>query len=605
MHLLIARSSVLSLFLLSCALPLAVCHGAHAQTPPRASADDLKPTELAEHGEIESVVLYRGRAAVTRTIRRSLGQGLWAVKIGNLPATAQAQSLQAKVARGGDSTVASQPKLLSVEYSQTALAEFAGSPEGVALADKLKELRQKLEYLKQDDQQEEQQAKLVDQIGVRAAANATNDGGTQALNLDAARAQLEFVAKERARIVAARRAIVTQSEELQRQLQATQREFDARGGADRTERAAVVVIAMPEGGPVELSLTYVVAQATWEPIYNIRAAGDRTGVEVEYDAMITQATGEDWKDVRLALSTAQPTRASAPPPVSPWFVDVFVPIPAAPASMAPGSAGMSKRRDQGDKAMAGEPMMDANAGFAVETADRRLGIELTSASASVQETGTAVSFDLPRRLTVPTDTSKKQRTRIASLAPTSNFVYTAQPIVTEDVFLRGDLTNSSAFQLLPGMAQVFMGGDFIGETTMPSVAPKDEFKVFFGPDRSLRATRQLVNKTTGSSGFFGGSQSTTWSYRIAIDNSTGRAANVELFDRSPVSRNEKISVTVSKLSSPLSTSKQYAETLQTQGIMRWDLSVPASSRGDAAMPVTWTVEVSRPNAVQTTPLPPD
>jgi hypothetical protein len=155
------------------------------------------------------------------------------------------------------------------------------------------------------------------------------------------------------------------------------------------------------------------------------------------------------------------------------------------------------------------------------------------------------------------------------------------------------------------MAQVFMGGDFIGDTAMPSVAPKDEFKVFFGPDRALRATRQLVGKTTGSSGFFGGSQSTTWNYRVSIDNSTGRAAQVELFDRSPVSRNEKISVVLSKLSSPLSTNKQYAETLQTQGIMRWDLNVPASSRGDAAMPVTWTVELSRPNSMQTTPLPPD
>ncbi|MFO0782283.1 MAG: DUF4139 domain-containing protein [Phycisphaerales bacterium] len=41
-----------------------------------------------------------------------------------------------------------------------------------------------------------------------------------------------------------------------------------------------------------------------------------------------------------------------------------------------------------------------------------------------------------------------------------------------------------------------------------------------------------------------------WNYRVAIDNSTGRAVNVELYDRQPVSRNEKITVELSKLEQP-------------------------------------------------------
>jgi hypothetical protein len=40
-----------------------------------------------------------------------------------------------------------------------------------------------------------------------------------------------------------------------------------------------------------------------------------------------------------------------------------------------------------------------------------------------------------------------------------------------------------------------------------------------------------------------------------------------------------------------------------QGILRWDLSVPASARGPQALPVTWTVEVTRPNDLPTTPIP--
>lgn len=182
-------------------------------------------------------------------------------------------------------------------------------------------------------------------------------------------------------------------------------------------------------------------------------------------------------------------------------------------------------------------------------------------------------------------------------------MYVAAPIVSESVFLRGDMTNSSAFQLLPGNAQVFMGGDFIGDTAMPSVAPKDEFKVFFGPDRALRATREVLSKNTGSSGLFGGSTVTTWNDRITLDNGSGREVNVELYDRRPISLNEKIDVKVSIVAPALSTDKPYVDGRMTQGILRWDLKVPASARGPKATTVSWTVDISRANDVRTTPLP--
>ena len=152
-------------------------------------------------------------------------------------------------------------------------------------------------------------------------------------------------------------------------------------------------------------------------------------------------------------------------------------------------------------------------------------------------------------------------------------------------------------------AQVFMGGDFIGESAMPSVAPKDEFRIFFGPDRALRAKREVLSKSTGSSGLFGGSTVTTWNDRITLDNGTGRDVTVELYDRRPVSLNEKIEVKVPSIVPALSTDKRFTDGRAAQGILRWDLTVPAAARGPKAATVNWTVEVSRANDVRTTPLP--
>jgi hypothetical protein len=40
-----------------------------------------------------------------------------------------------------------------------------------------------------------------------------------------------------------------------------------------------------------------------------------------------------------------------------------------------------------------------------------------------------------------------------------------------------------------------------------------------------------------------------------------------------------------------------------QGILRWDVSVPASARGPQALALAWTVEVSHPTDLRITPVP--
>ncbi|MFM8873229.1 MAG: DUF4139 domain-containing protein, partial [Phycisphaerales bacterium] len=221
----------------------------------------------------------------------------------------------------------------------------------------------------------------------------------------------------------------------------------------------------------------------------------------------------------------------------------------------------------------------------------------------VAESGIAATFELPRRVSVPSDAARTQRTRIATLEPSVAFVHVAHPLMTEEVFVRGDLVNDSGYQLLPGTAQVFFGGDLVGDAAVPAVAPKAPFTVFFGADRTVRARREVLSKVLGTAGLFGGSSACTWKYRITLDNGSGRALRVEVIDRRPASRNEKIEVKVADLSAPLSTDAEYLAGPQKSGILRWDLAVPATARGPAATTLTWTVQETHPKDVQTTAMP--
>ena len=567
-----------------------------------ADAQEVAVQRAAEPGTVDRVTVYPQGAAVTRAIHRDLGQGLWEIRVTGLPKGIDPRRLQARV-RTGDAPTDGAPRLLGVEYEEVPGMAFAGSPEGTQLAGALEDARRRLRHAAEDRDQLAQQAARIEEVAVRAVSDATALGGTAKADPARALEQLAWVEAQRTSLLAESRALGERIEATEREIAALEATVAQRGSADRVERSAVMRMAVPTACPLDLDLTYVVDSAAWRPAYAIRAAGDRSGTVIEYDAVVAQATGEPWDNVKVSLSTAEPADATEPREVQPVWVD------AAPEARwdAAGAAGGMSRAKAGSRprgvSSARRGLVGGGSGAPDDDESMAERIREMAADADVQASGIAATFEVPRRVTVPSDGKRTQRTRIASIEPSVRFVHVAQPLVDEAVYLRGDMANTSAFQLLPGTAQVYMGGDLIGDTRMPSVAPKSEFKVFFGPDRAVGVRREVLSKVLGSAGLFAGSNAVTWKYRATIDNGTGRELDLELVDRRPMSRDAKIEVKVADLSAPLSKDPSYADGAQKSGILRWDLKVPPAARGDAALALTWTVQATYPKDVQVTPLP--
>ena len=89
-----------------------------------------------------------------------------------------------------------------------------------------------------------------------------------------------------------------------------------------------------------MRLNYLVDAAAWRPQYKFRAGKNaKDAVQLEYLAAIVQQTGEDWGNVNVVLSTAQPMLNAAPPELQTLQVTVVPkgvgqPMPANPAAMA-------------------------------------------------------------------------------------------------------------------------------------------------------------------------------------------------------------------------------------------------------------------------------
>ncbi|MDR6196938.1 mucoidy inhibitor MuiA family protein [Siphonobacter sp. SORGH_AS_0500] len=68
-----------------------------------------------------------------------------------------------------------------------------------------------------------------------------------------------------------------------------------------------------------LTLSYFVSDAGWIPSYDLRANDLSKPLKLGYKAQVFQFSGEDWDQVKLSLSTADPRRKNVQPELRPWY----------------------------------------------------------------------------------------------------------------------------------------------------------------------------------------------------------------------------------------------------------------------------------------------
>jgi hypothetical protein len=85
------------------------------------------------------------------------------------------------------------------------------------------------------------------------------------------------------------------------------------GKTQQNSNDIVVKISSKAATKGRLSLTYLVSNAGWYPTYDIRAKDIASPIELVYKANVSQNSGEDWKNIKLILSSGNPTKNGTKP----------------------------------------------------------------------------------------------------------------------------------------------------------------------------------------------------------------------------------------------------------------------------------------------------
>lgn len=572
--------------------PGALAHEA-CGSPLAPSQDDTdRPVAMRVDLAIKEVTLYRGRAAVTRAGSQPFNPGLYELRVGPLPESADLDSVQARIGTGG--------RLLEVK-TETVVKPAPGSdtPRIREALARVEAAQAKVADVERRVANNLAAQKTIDSIAAKAASDASQAVGA-GLDPEKLRGQLAFIETERDRLTSTLLALRKETKDAAGELAAANDALNAAGGAPPVERFALVTIAVPQAGDVPVGVTYLAGNASWQPSYTVRGDPDRGTLSLEFDAVVTQATGEDWSEVALRLSTAQPTRSANPRDISPTYVDIFEPPPPTVGfrgrDMAPGApmTAMAEAMDAPDNRPAGP-----GGGSGGEKGKRFAGY---AADANVGGTGPAVEYGLPRPFSAASDANAERRTRVATVDSKPDFTLVARPLVDGDVYLRAKFRNESAYLLLPGQARMYLGADSIGRTALGETPVGAEVELWFGKEPRVTVKRELVAKKNTESGLISKSKGIDREYRITLENTMSRAATVELWDRVPVSRNEDVKIELRDLSPALATDERFVRDDRPQGLLKWMVALPARDGASDAKrtTVSWKTRTTWPDGKQIT-----
>ena len=184
----------------------------------------------------------------------------------------------------------------------------------------------------------------------------------------------------------------------------------------KTTREAAVAIDAADAGKGEVTLTYRVADAGWQPAYDARLdtnAGGKAALELARRATVSQRTGEDWTDVALSVSTTRARRGAQAPEVYTQRLSFY--DPPTPVAMAPRNAPAPMAAQSLAKSM--------DAPKEAAPAPQRQAEEQ---QASLDAGAYQASFQIPGRVAIPGDGSSKGF-RISTIKLTPELLSRAAP----------------------------------------------------------------------------------------------------------------------------------------------------------------------------------
>jgi uncharacterized protein (TIGR02231 family) len=372
---------------------------------------------------------------------------------------------------------------------------------------------------------------------------------------------------------------------LNRQMQKLQQELaQVRTGQTNMYEVTVPVEAQ-SATELTIDLLYQVPGATWAPQYDARLDTKSGKLELVQYGAVTQNTGEDWDGIALTLSTAQPSRgASLPEPETQWL-NLYTPEPQNARLMAKAARGMAMDSMAGAAMMAEAPAMEMASAVPMAAP---VPVEAEFRTAQIDTGGFVSEYKIPGPSNVKADGSES-KLMIGPFETESTTQIRIQPQVSAEAYLAAMMKLKGEAPVLPGMANLFRDGSFVGQMALPLLRPDEEQHLYFGVDDQMAVKRRVMKDEKSEAGVIARDQVIERHYINEIENLHSTAFDVVVLETVPVSQDEKIR---SEIVKDKTTPGYKADTDNIKGLMSWSFKMEPKQKKDVnvGVKVSWPAD---------------
>ncbi|MBR0643281.1 mucoidy inhibitor MuiA family protein [Plastoroseomonas hellenica] len=503
-----------------------------------AVAQDAPPTLLLSAAP-SAVTIYPDQATVTRGGSIDLPAGDSLIVLPSVPAGLLRDSV---TARG---TAPAAVAIGAVEVRQASFDPRTGDARRAELTDRLREIDDEMATVDVRIAAQTAQLTLIERLSASFADQqrrppATGEAPRLAFDPAAWRAAWETVRDGTAEAAEATRVLRQGRRTLEMRRTQIQAEINGLRSAPAGTLEITVALRAEAATRLDLSVSYQVPGARWQPVYEARLDSAAGRLTLRQEAIVTQRTGEDWRDVALTLSTARPTADSRPPELQPWRIRLVDPAELARlAEMARQQA--ADARPGGRTVMRGAvaPSTSAEAPAPAPPRDAETVAAVTASA------GFAVEYRIPGRASLRSDGTDR-RVRIGDLNADAGLSVRTIPRLDPRAFLVARFANPSETPTLAGQASLHLDGVFVGRVALPMLRPREETVLSFGADDRVRVSYALQAQRRGEEGglLTGRTRSRSTEALITIRNFHQRRMDIVVADQLPVSGEEPLVVTL-------------------------------------------------------------
>ncbi|HKC67758.1 MAG TPA: DUF4139 domain-containing protein [Bacteroidia bacterium] len=286
--------------------------------------------------------------------------------------------------------------------------------------------------------------------------------------------------------------------------------------AVQTTSEIKVTVNCPTDGKVKFKFKFLTTKAGWAPVYDFKYEGPTSPLQFVFRANVFNASGISWNEVSMKLSTADPIQGFNLPALS--------------------------KNDEENTVFKGVKFKQ---------------IEIVNA---------ITEYAIAHQYSVPSD-AKPYLIDVNAYAMPATYNYLLIPKLDPFGFLMAKIPSWNKYNLIPGTANIYNMGTYMGKTFLDTYADNDTLSMYLGKDKTIQSNRN--EKVLIHSRFIAGNYSVEETKTdISIKNTSAENLPIEVVDQVPYfTKDDKEKISVSNIKT--------ANYNKTDGMLNWSFTIKA------------------------------